>query len=364
MVWELFGEEGDHVADGHFGGGFKVLVEAHGDVGGGGFAAGPEEMLIFMDDELEGAGELGFERGDVDFAVALAGVAVSYFEVGALGVDGNVESGAGDHLFVVDVAGVHPGWGGVVFAGGFGRGDTHAAEEGVEGDVDAGGEVADHLFAVEWDDAGAAVGEVVGEEAATGAEAVAGPGDVDVDFLNSDFKDVAGFGFGDGDGTGEDVAAGTSFGGGDLGVDVVNVGGNVGGGDAKGFEPLRRAAGGEGLDGDGVAGVDGEGGSGFGGVEAPGDGGGSGQEGLLSVGSRGDEQEGQEQLAGAHSHFYSMKRNVKISNRSRRPRLVSRASLGSHGKGRHVCVPAVRYAYGLRSVLNRADWLNLRNGSG
>ena len=165
-----------------------------------------------MDDELEGAGELGFEGGDVDFAVALAGVAVACFEEGAFGVDGDVEGGAGDHLLVVDVAGVHPGWGGVVLAGGLGRGDAHAAEEGMERDVDAGGEVADHLFAVEGDDAGVAVGEVVGEEAAAGAEAVAGPGDVDVDFLNADFEDVAGFGFGDGDGAGEDVAAGAFFG--------------------------------------------------------------------------------------------------------------------------------------------------------
>ena len=41
VVWNLLGEEGDHVADSHLGGGFEVLVEAHGDVGGGGFASGP-----------------------------------------------------------------------------------------------------------------------------------------------------------------------------------------------------------------------------------------------------------------------------------------------------------------------------------
>ena len=92
----LFGEEGDHVADGYLGGGFEVFVEAHGDVVSGGFAAGPDEAvgcvggLGFVHDELEGAGELGFERGDVDFAVALIGVAVSCFEEGTFGVDGNV----------------------------------------------------------------------------------------------------------------------------------------------------------------------------------------------------------------------------------------------------------------------------------
>jgi len=90
VVGDLLGEKGDHVADGNLGGVFEVFVEAHGDVGGGGFTAGPEEMLIFVDDELKGAGELGFEGGDVDFAVALSGVAVADFEVGTFGVDGDI----------------------------------------------------------------------------------------------------------------------------------------------------------------------------------------------------------------------------------------------------------------------------------
>ena len=51
-------------------------------------------------------------------------------------------------------------------------------------------------------------------------------------------------------------------------------------GDAEGLEALGRAAGGEGLDGDGVAGVDGEDWRGFCGVVAPGYGGGGGEEGL------------------------------------------------------------------------------------
>ncbi len=95
-------------------------------------------MLIFVNDELEGAGELGFEGGDVDFAVALAGVAVACFEERALGVDGDVQGGAGDHLLVVDVAGVHPGWGGVVLAGGLGWGRCPCCRRRVEGNVDAG----------------------------------------------------------------------------------------------------------------------------------------------------------------------------------------------------------------------------------
>ena len=41
-----------------------------------------------------------------------------------------------------------------------------------------------------------AVGKVVGEKASACAESIAGPGHIDVDFLNLDFKHVAGFGFG------------------------------------------------------------------------------------------------------------------------------------------------------------------------
>jgi len=165
---------------------------------------------VFVEDELEGAGEEGFEGCDIDFAVALAGVAVSGLEEGAVGVDGIEDDGAGGELLVVHIAAVHPGRSGVPFAGGFGRRDAHGAEEGVKGDGDAGGKVGGHGLAVEGDDLGAAVGEVVGEEAAAGAEAVAGEVGGDVDFEDADFEDVAGGRVGDGNGAGEDVAAGAA----------------------------------------------------------------------------------------------------------------------------------------------------------
>ena len=158
------------------------------------------------------------------------------------------------------------------------------------------------LGAVEGDDLGAAVGEVVGEEAAAGAEAVAGEVGVDVDFQDADFEDVAGFGFFDGDGAGEDVAAGAAVGLRDSGVEGGEPGGDlVGGGRLRRLEAVGRAAGGGGLHDDGVAGVDGEDGLGVGGVVAPGDGGGGGEEG----GGLGGEEEGrgeggEEEVVGAH----------------------------------------------------------------
>ena len=290
VVGVLLAEEGDHVADGHLGGGFEVGGEAHGDVVGGGFGAGPEELLaggfVFVDDELEGAGEEGFEGGDVDFAVALAGVAVAGFKEGAGSVDGVEDGGACGEFLVVHVAAVHPGGSGVPLAGGLGWRDAHGAEEGVERDADAGGKVGGHGSTVEGDDFGAAVGEVVGEEAAAGAEAVAGEVGGDVDVEDADFEDVAGLGFGDGDGAGEDVAAGAAIGLRDAGVERAEPGRNLGGFDAFGFEAFGRAAGGGGLHDDGVAGVDGEDGLGVGGVVAPGYGGWGGEEGVGGLGLR------------------------------------------------------------------------------
>ena len=244
-----------------------------------------------MDDELEGAGELGFDGGDIDFAVALAGVAVAGFEEGSFDVDGDEEGGAFDQFLIVHVAGVGSGRSGVEFAGGFGWRDAHAAEEWMQGNGDAGGEGGGHLFEVEGDGLGEAVGEVFGEETVF-AGSVASPGDVDVDFLNADFKDVAGFGLGDGDGAGEDVAAGASVGGGDFVVDGADVVGDIGGGDAGGLEAGGWAAGGEGLDGDGVAGVDVEDWFGLGPVISPGYGCGGGEEGVGLLGDGEGREEG------------------------------------------------------------------------
>ncbi len=89
-------------------------------------------------------------------------------------------------------------------------GDAHAAEEGVERDVDAGGEAAQHAFPVEGNDAAVAGFEVFGEEAGAGTEAVVGPGDGHGDLLDVEFENVAGFRAFDEDGAGEDVAAGAA----------------------------------------------------------------------------------------------------------------------------------------------------------
>ncbi len=278
------GEERDHVADGDLSGFGEIRIETHFDVVGGGFGAGPAEFLAgggaFVNDELEGAGEEGFEGGDVDFAVALAGVAIAGFEEGSGGPDGVEDGGAGDKVFVIHVSAVDPGRSGVVAAGGLWRGDADGAEEGMERDGDVGGELGDHALAVKGDDFGVGVGEVFGEEAVAFAETVASKGGIEGDLLDADFEDVAGLGFGDGDGAGEDVAAGAALVFGDVRVKLAEPGGDVFGLDALSSEALGITAGGGGLHDDGVAGVDGEDGLGVEVVEAPGDGGWGGEKGF------------------------------------------------------------------------------------
>jgi hypothetical protein len=305
MVGILLGEEGNHIADGHLGGSFEIEVKSHADVLRGSFRAGPDEAVrivevAFMNDELEGSGELSFKRSDIDFPVALTGVAVAYFKVRAFGVDREIDGGTGDELLVVHIAAMHPGGSGVVLAAGR-SGDTHAAEEGMKRNVDAASEVADHLGAIERDEAGMAVGEVVGEKTAAGAEGVARPGDVDVNLLDANFKDVAGFGSIDGDRTSKNVASGAFVGGGIVFVDVVDVGGDVGRRDAEGLETLAGAAGGESLNPNSVTGFHGQDWFCLRRVEAPGHGGRRGEEGLggLLGKSAGDDEQG----SGAEGDF-------------------------------------------------------------
>ena len=116
--------------------------------------------------------------------------------------------------------------------------------------------MSDHRCAVQRNDLGAAVGIVIGQEAATGAKAVAGEGNVDVDLEDLDFEDIAGFGFGDSDGAGKDMTSGTFVL--DLAINVGVIGRNIGGRDALLHQSLGGTAGGEGLNADRVARVDGE----------------------------------------------------------------------------------------------------------
>ena len=122
------------------------------------------------------------------------------------------------------------GWRGVDLAAG--RCNAHAAEERVQRDVDAWREVREHGFAVERDDAGAAVGELHGQEATAQAETVAGEVGVELHGEDLHFEGVAGFGFVYSDRAGEDVATRAAVL--DLVIDGRGVRGNL-----VGFDALR-----------------------------------------------------------------------------------------------------------------------------
>ena len=105
----LLDKKVDHVAHRESRGLFEIRAEAHADVAGRCLRSRPEQMLILMNDELEGAGEKGLHRSDIDFAVSLPGVAVADFQQGALYVHRDEEPGARDEIFVIEVPGMHSG---------------------------------------------------------------------------------------------------------------------------------------------------------------------------------------------------------------------------------------------------------------
>src|SRR5256712_2681638 len=164
-------------------------------------------MQVLMDDELERSDEGSFERSDVHFPVALAGMAVANFKERAAGVDRKEKRRARDQILVVEVAGVYPRRIAADTPRNFRRSNAHAAEEGMQRDLDALGEMRDHPRFIQRDDFHARVGKVVGEEAAAGAESVVGVGYGEADFLDAHFEDVAGLGAFDGDRAGKNVPA-------------------------------------------------------------------------------------------------------------------------------------------------------------
>src|SRR5437660_5436147 len=76
-------EEVDHLAHGDFGRNREFFVSSHHDVVSGSFAAWPSQMLVLTYHELKCAGERRLHRGDIDFAIALARVAVANFKKSA-----------------------------------------------------------------------------------------------------------------------------------------------------------------------------------------------------------------------------------------------------------------------------------------
>src|ERR1700747_2852070 len=109
-------------------------------------------MHVLAHDELKRADERSFKRGNVHFAVALAGVAVADFKERARRVHGEIERGAGDEVLVVEIAAHNPRWSAVEAARTFRRRVAHAAAKGVQRHLDTRREFRDHALFIQWND--------------------------------------------------------------------------------------------------------------------------------------------------------------------------------------------------------------------
>src|SRR5437879_10817315 len=104
------------------------------------FGAGPAESDVLAHDELKRADERSFERGDIHFAVTLAGVAVADFKQRAGRMNGNVQRRSCHEILVVQIAGLNPRRIATETSGSLRRRDTHNTKERIEWSIDDGKE--------------------------------------------------------------------------------------------------------------------------------------------------------------------------------------------------------------------------------
>src|SRR6185437_1980729 len=134
------------------------------------------------------------------------------------GVDRDVQRSAGDELLVIEVASVHSRRRAVEPAECGIRRVTYAAEEWSQRNVDAVGEVSEHLLLVERDYAHSGVAEILGQKAALAAERVVRIRNRQVDLLYAHLQHVTRVRPVHVYGAGQDVSPWPLVG--DLGVDV------------------------------------------------------------------------------------------------------------------------------------------------
>ena len=184
-------QEIDRLAHRILGGRHQVAVDPHDDPVRRRLGARPLEVHVLADDHLDGAAQRCLHRGDVDLAIALAGMSVADLEQRARHPHRNEERRAGDEVLVVEVAGVNPRRRAVDPAHRSRRCHADAAEERMHRDVDPVGEVRDVVQRVERDDPALPGGEVLGDEPAARAERVVRVADFGVHRDESHLEHVA-----------------------------------------------------------------------------------------------------------------------------------------------------------------------------
>src|SRR6266513_1620872 len=176
---------------------------------GRGFGAGPAESDVLAHDELKRADERSFERGDIHFAVTLAGVAVADFKERAGRMNGNVQRRSCHEILVVQIAGLNPRRIATETSGSFRRSDTHAAKKRMQWNFDAGSEARNNVLFVERNNFHLRVRVVFGQKAAPGIESVVGIRNRKLRGENFHFEYIANFRAFDVDGSGKNVSAGS-----------------------------------------------------------------------------------------------------------------------------------------------------------
>src|SRR5690348_7022018 len=100
-------------------------------------------------------------------------MAVTDLEQRSRRVNWDVERRAGNQLLVVEIASVYARRRAVHAAHALRRRDAHAAEEGLERNLDAVGEMTDHPLPVEADDLRAPLRKILGQKSAAPAKRIA-----------------------------------------------------------------------------------------------------------------------------------------------------------------------------------------------
>src|SRR5579859_5092420 len=104
---------------------------------------------------------------------------------------GEIQRCARHHLLVVNVSGMDAGRRAADLSIGFRRSYSHAAEEGMQRNLDARSKPGDHSLAIEGNDLGARVSEILRQESGPKTEPVVGIGDREIDFLDVYFQRIS-----------------------------------------------------------------------------------------------------------------------------------------------------------------------------
>jgi hypothetical protein len=158
-----------------------------------------------MQHELESAGQVGLERGQADFAVALHGMTVAGGEIRARHENRQIERGADEKFLVVHVAAelarfdraarpvVRP------------RRHRQNSEEGSQSNRRAPWQRTGHRLPIDRDDAAAKLRIVFRERAAQRADQIPAPVDGQRYVLDTHLEGIARLGAAHGHGPGQDV---------------------------------------------------------------------------------------------------------------------------------------------------------------